>query len=468
MKRSQDNFMNNTIGERTSTTASGFHDNAAVWYILAVLFPGLLSAMLLIDVYQIRVCDVAMRNRPQFAEASIIKVKKNRRGQLVYDLASTVFENIYKDGHSKKASSIPVTPHPNNTLTILYAADQPRCWDIDASHYQPDHTEQTRIPIGRSINAAQRQFSMIMEGVFGVFFLALFLVIIVYAKWRHNRPRPVEHTHSLHTNENGSTSLKHVASGETMHSLIGPEREAQILYINQSSLVNSLLANRDTVVLDVGLGIAANALMAIDAALNATIEHETNLQIISFETDLSSLELALTHIDRFPLLVKYGEIVRELLSQNRIVKQYNKLTIEWQLLEGDAVAYWKRNILRRSDIVYVFYDFYSHKVDKSLWSIETFTALKHYLGPNEFKLFTYSGSTHARLNLLLSQFFVGKGTSTGAKAQTTIAASAFNLLQAPLAEDFIHRINTSSLYTESDRQHVLAQLKTHPQFRNLA
>src|SRR4051794_17781708 len=81
-------------------------------------------------------------------------------------------------------------------------------------------------------------------------------------------------THELIQYKNGTSSLKHKISGETMHSFIGPWDEARLLYIEQSRLAERIIlsesqkdaqaVSRPLVLFDMGLGAAANALAVLD------------------------------------------------------------------------------------------------------------------------------------------------------------------------------------------------------------
>ena len=58
-------------------------------------------------------------------------------------------------------------------------------------------------------------------------------------------------------------------------------------------------------------------------------------------------------------------------------------------------------------------------------------------------LTTYSRSTMFRVTLLLAGFFVGCGHATGLKEETTVAADRMELLDEPLAADWLARVQRS-------------------------
>ena len=90
---------------------------------------------------------------------------------------------------------------------------------------------------------------------------------------------------------NGTASLKPKGTTEPMHSSIGAWTEAQSLYVGPSRLQERLTDASTTplVVYDVGMGIAANALAALQCALNIPSSTRRGLHVVSFENDLNGL-----------------------------------------------------------------------------------------------------------------------------------------------------------------------------------
>jgi len=110
--------------------------------------------------------------------------------------------------------------------------------------------------------------------------------------------------YEVHTAFEGFSSIRHVSSGEIMHSRNEPMEEARQLYIEQANLAQRVCEGEGEagasplVIWDVGLGAAANAMAAIacyEAAAQAGPVRP--MQILSFENDLDSLELAFRHSD---------------------------------------------------------------------------------------------------------------------------------------------------------------------------
>jgi queuine tRNA-ribosyltransferase len=248
------------------------------------------------------------------------------------------------------------------------------------------------------------------------------------------------------TYDNGTSSLLEKASGETMHSRIGPWQEARILYVEQSELVSRLksLTDTDPVILhDVGMGIAANAIAAVHH-FEELLTAQRNLELHSFETDLSGLRIALQNPEKFPFLLGYEEVVQELL-RNRIYKRsLGGCRLTWKLHEGD---YFK-NLNKTPPPELIFYDFYAPKAYPELWTPQCFRQIREHLENRlsrgrHTELYTYSASTAVRAALLASGFYVGYGPSTELKLETTVASTNILALKRPLDQRWVEKLERS-------------------------
>ena len=93
----------------------------------------------------------------------------------------------------------------------------------------------------------------------------------------------------------------------------------------------------------------------------------------------------------------------------------------------------------------ILYDPYSPAVNPEMWTLEHFQNLRRCLSPGTRCLLTnYTRSTAVRVTLLLGGFFVGRGAGTGEKEETTVAASACDLLDRPLGSDWLKRVRGST------------------------
>src|SRR5689334_13074572 len=93
----------------------------------------------------------------------------------------------------------------------------------------------------------------------------------------------------------GSWSVRSLNHRETFHPVIGPEAEAEALYVRQLQLAERLRRHVGPFVIwDVGLGAAANPITVMRAAWGIPVE----FQILSFDQTLEPLEFALKHTDQ--------------------------------------------------------------------------------------------------------------------------------------------------------------------------
>src|SRR4051794_4414096 len=140
--------------------------------------------------------------------------------------------------------------------------------------------------------------------------------------------------YEVHKAWEGFSSIRQISSGEIMHSRTDPMEEARQVYVEQLHLAERLREKSPDplIVWDVGLGGAANAVAAIECyeAARAT----RPLQIISFETDLDPLRLAVANIERFPYL--RPDLVNAILSKGEWRSPDRSLT--WTLRLGDFLT----------------------------------------------------------------------------------------------------------------------------------
>lgn len=250
-----------------------------------------------------------------------------------------------------------------------------------------------------------------------------------------------------------------------MHSRIGPWQEAIQVYINQSR-IQELAGVQDSdpiTVYDVGLGIAANALALVSTyAQIQTPKRE--LQIFSFENDLAGLRTAMRHEEQFPFVKENRGKLETLLDQ----KTWQKEGVEWRLFEGDFFE--SLGAVPSADLI--FYDFYSARADPDLWSVEAFKKIISHQKEKDCLLLTYSSATSVRVALLLAGFFVGKGTRTDVKNETTVASTKRSLLKSPLGPEWLSKLERSKKLHPCDMDANLTtaselreRIAAHSQFR---
>ena len=271
------------------------------------------------------------------------------------------------------------------------------------------------------------------------------------------------------TYPNGSASLREKASGEVMHSVIGAWQEAELLYVRQSGLARRLAlpAPYPVRALDVGMGIAANALCAVECRLELQ-GPARRLELHSFENELGGMELALGNPAAFPFVDRHREKVTRLLDSGVWDDPYGR--VQWRLYPGDFF----RNVRPEMKPELIFYDFYAPRSCGPLWSVESLSQV-HALGRERaaeeppMELFTYSAGTPVRVALLLSGFFVGYGTATGSKAETTLASTRLDTLAKPLGQAWLEKLRRSTRafpwgWPDQDFRKLEARILAHPQF----
>lgn len=278
--------------------------------------------------------------------------------------------------------------------------------------------------------------------------------------------------YEVHTAIEGFSSIRHIESGEIMHSRIPPEEESRRLYIDQSFLEERLpkhSVSQPLVIWDVGLGAASNAMAALRCAEAALAQGQaTALHIVSFENDLDPLDLALRNGSNFPYL--FHSAPPSILKAGHWSSPNQ--SIKWDLVRGDFPNTLSAS-LPRPDII--FYDMFSGKSCPEAWTSKTFVALRDACGSGPSELFTYTCSTASRSAMLAAGFHVAKGRATGAKEETTVAftpaaaAVGFVTRHPLLGNDWLARWHRSRAQTPSDinsEDEALfrERITKHPQF----
>lgn len=274
---------------------------------------------------------------------------------------------------------------------------------------------------------------------------------------------------------NGERTLFFARYAEKMHPGLGPQAEADLLYVRQLRIGERLAAAEEFVIWDVGLGGAANAV----AALRATREIPGRLRLISFDNTRAPLEFALQHASALGYPAGYEKQLAELLRNGTVTFQNGKLEVNWEFRCGDFPALLANTLQNPGNGKLpcphaIFYDAFSPAKNPAMWTLAVFTDLIQSLAPNRpCALTTYSRSTLLRATLLLAGFFVGVGHATGLKEETTVAANTLDLIAEPLGRRWLERALRSDsaeplrapVYT---RQKLSAQtaneLQKHPQF----
>ena len=250
--------------------------------------------------------------------------------------------------------------------------------------------------------------------------------------------------------KNETATLRDLDTDECMHSSVGAWAEAQALYIEQSQLKKRFTSPASgiregaypCVLYDVGLGIGANAIAALQTLKELPpLPHQRRLHLISFEKYPEGMAYALDHQNEFPYLKEFEKLIRHLLFHHEVSHRFeNGVELEWQLKVGDFRDFLPQ--LPSPELIY--FDLYSPKKCPELWGVETFQALyqktlhRREQGHSTFFI-TYSASTAIRAALLLSGFFVGYGVATSDKKDTTVASTVRQDLSAPLSSEWLEK-----------------------------
>jgi hypothetical protein len=261
----------------------------------------------------------------------------------------------------------------------------------------------------------------------------------------------------------GGKTLFSARYGEKLHPGLGPQAEAELLYVRQLKIRERLQNHPgEFVIWDVGLGAAANAI----AALRATREITGRLRLVSFDNTNEPLAFALKNSAALGYLNGYENQIAELLkvgtarcavrtpqcgvpTKSQCVEFENgKLKVNWEFQLGDFPEFLKSKIANPKSKTLpphaIFYDAFSPAKNPAMWTLPVFENLFRALDPSRpCALTTYSRSTILRVTLLLAGFFVGVGHATGEKEETTIAANDLNLISEPLERRWLDRARRS-------------------------
>jgi queuine tRNA-ribosyltransferase len=256
---------------------------------------------------------------------------------------------------------------------------------------------------------------------------------------------PVPDDYQLVTLANGQRTLFSASYGEKMHPGLGPQAEAELLYVHQLHIRERLArTSGEFVIWDVGLGAAANAI----AVLRATTAIPGHLRLVSFDNTAEPLEFALTHSAALGYVAGYENQLSELLHAKKTAFTNGSLHVDWQFYLGDFPGWLsmqgrggKRGVPPPHAI---FYDAFSPAKNPAMWTLPVFENLYRALDPQRpCALTTYSRSTLLRATLLVAGFLVGVGHATGLKEETTIAANTPELIREPLDHRWLARARRS-------------------------
>jgi tRNA U34 5-methylaminomethyl-2-thiouridine-forming methyltransferase MnmC len=245
--------------------------------------------------------------------------------------------------------------------------------------------------------------------------------------------------YELVTLANGTRSVRDLRSGETFHPVIGPQAEAEALYVRQLRLRERFNACREEFVIwDVGLGAGANTL----TALKALRDLRGRLRLVSFDQTLEALRFAIEHAGALGYLEGVREEA-EVIASGQTCHEFvrDALAVRWETHLGDFPSLINGGRMAALPAPHaIMYDAYSPMRNPEMWTLPLFDNLYRCLDAlRPCALPTYSRSTILRVTLLLAGFHVGVGHPTGEKEETTIAANTPALLEEPLDHKWLDR-----------------------------
>lgn len=212
--------------------------------------------------------------------------------------------------------------------------------------------------------------------------------------------------------------------------------EARTLHAGQSRLRQRAKEMREPLIVwDVGLGAAANAIAVLEEWRDAS----EPLHLHSFDQSLAPLAFARANARALGYLEPWDEVLQKLCWNYTV----DLGAVRWTVHLGDF-----RELVQSPPAPAphaILYDPYSPAANPGMWTLEHFRRLRAALSPHRpCTLTSYSRSTAVRVTLALAGFYVGRGSSTGEKDETTIAATDRELLMHPLGHEWLERVRRST------------------------
>ena len=150
---------------------------AWLWVVMSLLFPGMLAVLLLGDGIETAMCSRQL-NEGSLANAQVLKVKKNKRGNFTWNLE---FKTASGQTVTGKRISFVYDEKGNPTtkdVTVVYAAANPKCFDLS-------------MVVGQNaVNRRQRAFTVFLTLPLGIGFAVTTIVGLLIGVLRLRRRTP--------------------------------------------------------------------------------------------------------------------------------------------------------------------------------------------------------------------------------------------------------------------------------------
>lgn len=170
---------------RKATFDYGASESAVgwIWLVLSLVFPGMIALTLLTDGYHEIACN-ALFEHASIAPAKILKIKKNRRGNFIWQLEfeTATGQKITGTREAALANSEGQPIGSKDNVTVVYAAERPNCWDLSMKQGEA------------APNRKQRHFTVLMDLSFGWMFAIVGAITTVLSIARLRRKHPFRET----------------------------------------------------------------------------------------------------------------------------------------------------------------------------------------------------------------------------------------------------------------------------------
>ena len=232
--------------------------------------------------------------------------------------------------------------------------------------------------------------------------------------------------------EDGSYTFYHPKFKQHFHTTAGAKSEAIEKFIKPSKIFgNASCQLAEINLLDIGFGLGYNVFETIKFANSA--EYKGQLNIVSLEYDIKTLEIALSVYENNSL---------EYLILQELIK--NKVWID-NNIKIEVVIKDARTAIQEIDLKfdYVFMDGFSPDKNPELWSYDFVKAIKNHLAKNAV-IVTYSSANPVKGAFLRNDFFLGETKPYGRKKGGVIASLNSDLIQNKLSKKELNIILKST------------------------
>ena len=269
--------------------------------------------------------------------------------------------------------------------------------------------------------------------------------------------------------DNGVVSFRHQQTGEILHGSVGPEKEAEQLYIQASGLVH--WPHSVATVFDIGMGCGAQLLALLDFLSSDSPCNQ--LDIFSFDLEKNGLKAALEAQAHFASVRRHCNFLARACQENHFTwTMSNGKSLRWTFVEGDFLQTILAPKIANPELKadFIFYDFFSPASHPWLWTHDLFSKLFQYAVP-QTRLVTYSSATCVKAALAAAGWYVGTTIPSGKKAHSILAAGSLARLENPLNSSFLGPFERShkpfcEAESESSKRAIREQLAEHPQFKS--